>query len=396
VSWSSSFVRHTPRRRASSLALLGALMTVLAAPAGVHAAAAPRLSTPYPAVSVAPGAKVSFELTVSAATEQAVRLTVGRLPDGWKSVLRGGGYEVTAVTAGPGSAAGKATLEVDVPADAAPTRAAFSVDASSPAGSDTLHLEIEVNAAAGGQVTLASDFPSLSGASGTTFTYTLTLTNETPQDRTFAVAAAGPDGWQVGARPSGDAQAASLPIKAGSSATISVTATPPDTVPAGTYPISVKATEGGQEIDAQLSAEVIGQYKLSLSTPDGRLNAQGTAGGPIELQLVLRNTGTAPLQSVKLTSTPPSGWKVDFTPSATLDGLAPQTSQTVTARMTPSDQAIAGDYVVTFTASTSQATSSQDIRVTVETSLTWAIVGVGLIVLTFLGLGWVFRRFGRR
>jgi uncharacterized membrane protein len=396
VSGSSFVTRPNARRHASSLALLGALLAILAVPTGAQAADPPRVSTPYPSVSVAPGAKVTFELTVTAPTAQAVKLAVSGLPTGWTSIVRGGGYEITAVTAGPGSAAGKATLEVDVPADAAPTRAAFTVEARSPDGTDSLGLEIQVNAAAGGQVTLGSDFPSLSGASGTTFTYTLTLTNDTPQDLTFAVAASGPDGWQVAARPSGDAQAASVPVKAGASSTISVTAAPPDTVPAGTYPIAVKATEGGQEIDAQLSAEVIGQYKLTLTTPDGRLNAHGTAGGPIELQLAVRNTGTAPLQAIKLTATPPSGWKVDFAPNDTVASIAPGASQTVTARMTPSDQAIAGDYVVTFQAAASQATSSQDIRVTVETSLSWAIVGIGLIVLTFLGLGWVFRRFGRR
>ena len=158
----------------------------------------------------------------------------------------------------------------------------------------------------------------------------------------------------------------------------------------------VKATEGGNEVDAQLSAEVIGQYKLALTTPDQRLNASGTAGSPIDLQLVVQNTGTAPLEAVTLTDTPPTGWKVDFSPSATIATLDAGASQTVTARMTPSDQAIAGDYVVTFDATASQASASQDIRVTIETSLSWAIVGIGLAVLALLGLAWVFQRFGRR
>ena len=36
------------------------------------------------------------------------------------------------------------------------------------------------------------------------------------------------------------------------------------------------------------------------------------------------------------------------------------------------------------------------IRVTVETSLLWGIVGVALIILVIVGLGYVFRRYGRR
>lgn len=402
---SGSHVVHAPRtrvgsRRASLKAALAAAavlasLAALMAPATV-AAASPRVTTPFPSVAVSPGTKVTFELTVNASRPETVNLATVREPAGWKSTLRGGGYEITAVAAGPGSAAGKATLEVDVPADAAAGRYPVAIRASSGSGNSTLALEIQVNAAAGGQVQMTSDFPSLSGASGTTFTFNLTLANDTPEDRTFAVAASGPAGWQVQARPSGEAQAASLPVKAGATATLSVTADPPDTVPAGTYPIVVKATQGGQEVDAQLSVEITGQYALTLTTPDQRLNAQGTAGSPIDLQLEVRNSGTAPLQGVKLSATPPSGWRVDFSPAATVDTIAPNASQTVTARMTPSDQAIAGDYVVTFNAAATEATASQDIRVTVETSLTWAIVGIGLIVLAFVGLGWVFQRFGRR
>lgn len=400
MSGSTSFVAHGPRPRSGStratlIALLaGAAMLV--APAGVSAASPPRVTTPYPSVAVSPGTKVAFDLTVTAARSETVKLATEGLPDGWTATLRGGGYEVTAVAAGPGSAAGKVTLEVDVPDSVTTGRFPITVRATASEGDATLPLEIQVNVAAGREVQMTSDFPSLSGASGTTFTFNLTLANDTPEDRTFAVAASGPAGWQVQARPSGEAQAASLPVKAGATATLSVTADPPDTVPAGQYPIVVKATQGGQEVDAQLSVEIIGQYALTLTSPDQRLNAQGTAGSPIDFQLEVQNTGTAPLQAITLTATPPSGWKVDFSPAATVDAIAPGTSQTVTAKMTPSDQAIAGDYVVSFSAAATEATASQDVRVTVETSLTWAIVGISLIVLVFVGLGWVFRRFGRR
>jgi uncharacterized membrane protein len=64
--------------------------------------------------------------------------------------------------------------------------------------------------------------------------------------------------------------------------------------------------------------------------------------------------------------------------------------------MTPSGDAIAGDYVVSFTATNDQANASQDIRVTVETSLLWGLVGVVLIVAVLGGLYWVFRTYGRR
>jgi uncharacterized repeat protein (TIGR01451 family) len=387
----------TAGRRALSLAGVVAIAALLVGgPAAVQAASGLTITTPYPSVSVTAGSKVSFDLTVTTSTTDTVKLAVERLASGWTSTLRGGGYEITAVTAGAGTAAGHATLEVDVPATAQPGSFPMTVRATGADGDATLALEVKVNPEAGGSVSMTADFPTLSGASGTTFTFTLTLTNDTPQDRTFAISANGPDGWQVAATPSGQAQASSIAVKASSSSTITVTATPPSTVPAGAYPIVVKATEGGHEVDAPLQVAVIGSYQLALTTPDQRLNAEGTAGSAIPFQLVIQNSGTAPLTAVKLTATPPTGWKITFSPSDTIDSVDPNTTQTITANITPSDQAIAGDYVVTFSAANAQATGTQDIRVTVDTSLTWAIVGIGLVVLAFVGLGWVFRRFGRR
>ena len=233
MSGSTFRARPSDARRATLIALLSVAGLLRTAASPALAASPPNVSTPFPAVAVAPGAKVSFDLTVTSAPATTVRLATEGLPAGWTSTIRGGGYQVVAVSAGTGSAAGKVTLEIDVPADAAPGRVPATVRATSSGGTSTLNLEVQVNPTAGGEVTLASDFPSLSGASGTTFTFTLTLTNDTPEDRTFAVSASGPDGWQVQASPSGQTQASSVPVKASSSATLPVTSNPPGSVPAG-------------------------------------------------------------------------------------------------------------------------------------------------------------------
>jgi uncharacterized membrane protein len=68
----------------------------------------------------------------------------------------------------------------------------------------------------------------------------------------------------------------------------------------------------------------------------------------------------------------------------------------VTAHLTPSGSAIAGDYVATFNARSDLADAETEMRVTIETSLVWGIVGVGLIALVLAGLWWTFRRYGRR
>jgi uncharacterized membrane protein len=66
------------------------------------------------------------------------------------------------------------------------------------------------------------------------------------------------------------------------------------------------------------------------------------------------------------------------------------------AHVTPSSDAIAGDYVATFKATAPEVSADTDIRVTIETSLLWGAIGVLLILLVLGGLWWTFRRYGRR
>jgi uncharacterized membrane protein len=113
------------------------------------------------------------------------------------------------------------------------------------------------------------------------------------------------------------------------------------------------------------------------------------------LTLVLTNTGTADIEGATLSGTAPSGWTVAFDPPTVTVPANGAPVQAV-AHLTPSGDAIAGDYVTTFKATAPVATASADVRVTIETSLVWGAVGIGLIALVLVGLWWTFHRFGRR
>jgi uncharacterized membrane protein len=385
------------------LALMYSLVATAVGPSPVAAADPLTLFTPYPAVSVAPGSKVSFTLSVKANVRRQVALAVSGVPSGWSATLHGGGYVIDAVTADPSAASPEVRLDVAVPADATATTAHIAVTASSGALSDRLGLAVTVSAQAGGSVDLKTDFPVLQGPASGTFSFSLTLSNNTPQDLTFSLGATGPAGWTVSARPSSQEQASSTIVNAGSTSTITVSADPPAGVAAGDYPVSVTANGGSQTVEAKLGVTIVGDYKLTLTTPDGRLNASGNAGSQISRSLSIQNDGSAPLTGVKLSATQPNGWKVTYSPSDTIESIAPGKDGQVTALITPSGDAVAGDYVVTFTASATSAdasataaTASQEIRVTVETSLVWGLVGILLIAAVLAGLFWVFRTYGRR
>ena len=379
--------------RAVRLAAAGLVAVAALAPAHALAVEGLTVTTPYPAVAVAPGTDVNFELSVSTPTPSRVDLQIDGVPDGWTAELRGGGFVVDGVQTSSAEPA-TVTLDVTVPAEASGANE-LTVRATSGSLAADLPLSIRVEEEAGGDVTLTTDFPQLRGASDATYRFTLDLTNDTPEDLTFAVNAEAPAGWQATAQVTGQEQAASAIVEAGGSVGLEVEVTPPANAPAGAVPITVTAVSGAREVEAELAIEITGSYAMTLGTDNERVNVSGSAGSQIRQTLVVTNTGTAPLENVALSaSQSPSGWEVSFEPASVT--IPPQGTQNVTAIIQPSGEAIAGDYVVTIDAQNESVNASQSLRVTVETSLLWGVIGVALILVVLAGLWFVFQRYGRR
>lgn len=385
--------RSLPRRAAGPALVVAAALLVTAFPGPV--AAAVTLTTPYVGIDVQPGSTATFDLALQATERTRVDLSVDGAPEGWTARLRGGGMQVTSVLVDPASPP-ELQLAVSVPADAEEGPQQLTVTATSGSAATSLALTVNVAVAAGGSVELTTDVPVQRGASDLTFPFTLELRNDTPAQLTFSLQAVGPSGWQVTAQPTGETQAASFSVDAGATKSIDVEAVPPEIVEAGTYPLAVQAVgSGGRNAAIELTVEITGRVDMGFSTADERLNAQATAGSSTELTVVISNNGTAPLEAVNLTASAPSGWQVTFDP-ATVDGVAAQQAANAVAQIQPSSDAIAGDYVVTMTAQNDEASESVEIRVTVETSPVWGVVGLLLIAAAVGGLYAVFRRFGRR
>lgn len=383
------------RRRGAQLAAIGLLLSSSLTFAPSAVAVGPTLSTPYPSVVVGPGSTVGFDILVTGNANEQVSLATSGVPTGWTATLRGGGYVVNGVQT---DASGKATvrLELEIPGNAADGTSKVTLSAAAGAARATLPLTVQLSTAAAGDVTLTSDYPSLQGASGTDFTFNFNLANDSAEDLTFAVTAVGPEGWEVNATLTGQAQAASAVVEANGSAGVSVSVKPPTDVAPGTYDINVRATVGDRTIDAQPTVVITGTNALTLSTPDERLSNSGAAGSSITQQLVVHNGGTQPLENVALSATAPTDWTVTFSPSETIDSIAAGQDATVTATLVPSNDAIAGDYVVTYNARAANADGSVEIRMTIETSPLFGFVGLALIALVLFGLWWVFQRYGRR
>jgi uncharacterized repeat protein (TIGR01451 family) len=370
--------------------VLGTLVPSVTADDGLE------VTTAFPSVAVAPGDDVSFDLVITSTRSAIVELSLGGVPEGWSASLLGGGNVVEGVSVTP-DVDGEVRLDVDVPAEAAAGSATINVRAAGGGAVDVLPITIRVDADAAGDIALTTSTPTLTGSTDASFSFTLEFRNDTAQDVTLSVSALGDVGWDVTATLTGEAQAASTVVEAGSTQGVTVAATAPEDAPAGLYPITVEATAGDRTTTAELAVEITGSYAMTLTTPDDRLSASGSAGSPTTLTFEVTNTGTAPLSTVEVTATPPTGWDVTFDP-ASVAAIAPNDTATVTATITPSGEAVAGDYVVSFSASAAEeaASGAASIRFTVETSPLWAAVGIGLIVLILAGLFYVFRTYGRR
>jgi uncharacterized membrane protein len=372
---------------------------VLAAPVG---AAGLVVTTTYPAIEVDPGGTAVFPLTVTSSLPERVDLTVDGAPQGYKVSFHGSGSIVDSVfTTAADKDAPKLELQVKVPDTATPGDTTLKVTARSGSETVTLALDVKISDKSGGQVTLEARTPALRGTNSDDFSFSVTLTNDTAREVEFSFTAQGPTGWTVDATPSGAAKAATAVVAAGATSTVTVSAKPPSDAAAGAYPLVVNATGGTYQAQAQLQVELTGSYGMSLTTADNRLNTQVTAGSSSNFNLVVQNTGSAPLLGVSVSATPPTGWKVDFTPKS-LDSIPPNGKGDFTAVITPASNAVAGDYAITFNAQAAGANgqgSSNDtvnVRTTVETSSLWGFVGLGVIAVVIIGLLVVFRRYGRR
>jgi uncharacterized membrane protein len=369
------------------------LATVPALAPTALAADALSMTTPFPAVSVSPGNRVSFNLSVKTSSPARVDLKISGVPSSWTATLHGGGFVVTAVQTS-GSDAQEVRLDVDVPADATGTTS-ITVTAQGNGAKVDLPLDITAETNASGEVKVDSDITSQKGPSDQTFTFSLNVSNQKDQDLTYSsTPGTTPPGWTVNTTLTGSSQATSATVKAGGTSGVTVTVKAADNTDAGTYPVQIVTTVGGEQFTTDLSIEITGSYKIEFGT-DQVFSARGPAGGATEQTFTITNTGTAAVTDLRMSATPPNNWTVTFDPDSTAS-LAPGDSATVKAKITPSGDAISGDYSITFKATAKEANVTDTFRFTVETSILGAIIGAALIVAAVAGLYWVFRRYGRR
>ena len=351
-----------------------------------------RLYTPYPEIIVPPGETIDYtiDLINNGASIATAEVFVEGIPETWSHTLRSGGWSARRISVLPKE---KKTLnlKVELPYDIDKGNYTFRVNARN---HSVLPITIEVSEQGTVKTEFTADQSNMQGHATSDFNFRAKLENQTGEKQLYALSSHAPRGWTVVFKPNYQ-QATSVEIEPGQSKDISVEIKPPYNVKAGKYTIPVMASTGSSSAQLELEADISGTYGVELTTPEGRLSEKITAGRRKKLDLVVRNSGSTDLNSVRLSANKPRGWEVTFSPD-TVPFIAAGESAQVKAEVRAYGKAIPGDYVVSLTAQTPEINADASFRMSVRTPLLWGWLGI-LIILGAVGtVYWLFSKYGRR
>lgn len=348
--------------------------------------------TPYTKIAVPPGEMIDYSIDVINHYDEVknVSLSVSGVPRGWKTEMKAGGFTVNQLAVLPGEKK-NFNLKVEVPLKVNKGTYQFEVSA---AGLGTLPLTVVISEQGTFKTEFTTTQPNMEGNAKATFTFNANLKNSTAEQQLYALTANAPRGWNVVFKVN-HKQATSAQIDANKTENITIDINPPANVVAGTYQIPVMASTGGTADKIELEVVITGSYEMTFTTPGGRISSTITAGNAKRMDLVVKNTGSAELKEIQLSSTKPADWEVTFEP-AKIDALKNGETVNITAIVKASKKALPGDYMLKMEARMPEVSSNIDFRMTVETSLLYGWVGILIIVGVLGGIFFLFRKYGRR
>lgn len=391
-------IRHKPNRASRALAVVFTLALFVCMTVTASAANGLEMSTSYPGLTVKAGDELEFRLDFSNGSGAGVNaaLSVTSMPAGWEGYFEGSGSEISNVYVQSGDNTASADFHVTVPADAAEGTYKITLQASGGGAASSLVLTLKVDQEELGSSAFTTQYAEQEGSAGTSFSFSSTIQNNTAKEQSYSFSSNAPTGWTVTFKPSGeDTQVAAIDVDARGSQTMDVTVTPPNGVEAGEYTIPISAISASETLSDELTVVISGSYTIDLSTPSGLLSFDATANKETDVTLTITNNGNIDLQNINLTSSAPQSWTVEFSES-TIDVLEAGATREITAYVTPSEEAMSGDYVLTITAKNSETSDAAEFRVSVKTETVWGVVGILLIAAAGGGLYYVFRKYGRR
>ena len=267
--------------------------------------------------------------------------------------------------------------------------------------------ELQADGQAAEKLELTCQYPVLSSYAGLSYGFDVSIAYTGSGSKVFDLKATVPEGFNATVTPGYGGEGKEI-----AAIRLDGTKSYPDSVkislspfawkvPApGSYPVTLDVSSGDLKASIQLTAIVTANFDLKLTTPDGRLNTEATAGEDHNFTVVLTNTGTGNLEKIEVMSLAkdrPAGWTVTAKPDK-IDSLKADESKEIQITVRPNEKTIAGDYNISLQAQPESkiAYANLQIRTTVLTPTIWGWVGVGIVVLVIIALAVIFIKFGRR
>jgi uncharacterized membrane protein len=355
----------------------------------------------YSGVTVPRGEAVKMDLTLEnkGRTDETIDVKISTIPKGWKASLRGGSYLVTGMFVSNGKSRNLA-LSLEPDKSVGLETYVFQIDGQTSDGKFTsshkLTVTVQEKTVGSEDIQITTSYPVLRGQTDAKFEFSLDVMNKSENDRTFNLAAIGPEKWELNLKPAYEAkQISSLRIKGGQSQTLAVEVTPAKDAQAGEYPVLVRVSSGDKKAEVKLMVVLSGIYRIDAGTLTGILSLEAVAGKPANFSLFVKNIGSAVNRNITFSSFKPENWDVSFKPEK-IDALEPGALKQVEVIVKPASQALVGDYSVGVMVNGEKSDKTIEMRVTVKASTAWGWIGVGVIVFVIAGLSALFIWLGRR
>ena len=350
------------------------------------------LYTPFTELSVPPGESINYNIDVinKGSEVRNVKISVLGMPRDWNYSLKSGGWNIKEISVLPNEKK-TLTFKVNVPLKINKGTYRFRVEAR---GLYSLPLVVIVSKQGTFKTEFTTNQANMEGNSTSTFTYSANLKNVTDEKQLYSLRAEAPRGWEVTFKANYK-EATSVSIDPNASSNLSISIKPPEEVKAGTYKIPVSASTDATSANLELEAVITGTYKMELTTPTGLLSSDITAGQEKRIKLLIKNTGSAELKNIRLSSSSPVDWDITFDPKI-VEQLQPGVSTNVFATVKASKKAIPGDYETKLYAKTPETSSDVTFRFTVKTPMLWGWIGVLIIIVAIGSIYYLFQKYGRR
>lgn len=239
-------------------------------------------------------------------------------------------------------------------------------------------------------------YPEIKAKAGSQFSFAADLNFIGAEETIFNLTAEAPEGWYVSIQPSYEqTEISAVKMVSGKKESLKFVAIPLTKQEPGDYIIKIKAASDTLQAETELKAVITATYELTFTPAGGRYDTKATTGKDNHFAVQLKNTGSASIEKITLSSSGPDGWKIKYNPDE-IDKIDAGKTKDIDVTIFPPDKTIAGDYMVTLNVTSENSSPKMELRVTVQTPTIWGWVGIGIIVIVIIGVGIIFAKLGRR